>query len=81
VRELSTRKTMRENNGGLAWPADLFMGGDQADFGFDAVAVLTWKDKQHFESNMAFFQDEETAKIIKDDEAKFSESVKGVFLQ
>ncbi|KAL2211741.1 hypothetical protein CC79DRAFT_1317814 [Sarocladium strictum] len=68
-------------DGNLAWPADLFMGGDQADFDFDAVAVLTWRDKEHFDENWAYFEDPEFGKIIAEDEAKFSEWVKGVFLQ
>ena len=55
--------------------------GEQSDFDFDAVAILTWRDKEHFDSNWAFFEDEEFGKIIAEDEAKFSEWVKGVFLQ
>lgn len=65
---------------GPSWPAELLMG-EQDDFYFDAVAILTWRDKAHFDANWAFFEDPEFGRIIAEDEAKFSESVKGVFLQ
>lgn len=54
--------------------------GEQADFDFDAVAVLTYRDEAHFDANWAFFEDEDFSKIIKEDEEKFSSSVTGVFL-
>ncbi|KAK0391968.1 hypothetical protein NLU13_1466 [Sarocladium strictum] len=81
VRHYISRSEDPNAEDGLTWPANLFMGGDQADFDFDAVAVLTWRDREHFDANLAFFADEETGKIIADDEAKFSEWVKGVLLQ
>jgi hypothetical protein len=56
-------------------------GGNQSDFDFDAVAILTYADKAHFDANWAFFEDEESRKVIAEDEAKFSEWVKGVFLE
>ncbi|KAH8174506.1 ethD domain-containing protein [Sarocladium implicatum] len=67
-------------DGNLEWPAALLMG-EQSDIVIDAVAVLTYRDKEHFESNWAFFKDEEFVKIITEDEAKFSEWAKGVLLQ
>ena len=57
------------------------MAGNQSDFEFDAVAVLTYRDKAHFDANWAFFENEGTRKLIQADEAKFSEWVKGVFLE
>ncbi|KAK5169449.1 uncharacterized protein LTR77_005425 [Saxophila tyrrhenica] len=64
------------------FPADLLLPGivTQADFDFDAVAVLTYRDRAHFDANWAYFEDEEFREIIAADEAKFSEWVKGVFL-
>ncbi|TPX18276.1 uncharacterized protein E0L32_002785 [Thyridium curvatum] len=55
-------------------------GGDQADFAYDAVAVLTYRDRAHFDANWAFFEDPETARIIREDEAEFSAWTKGVFI-
>lgn len=56
-------------------------GGNQSDFDFDAVAVLTYRDRAHFEANWAFFEDEETRRLIAADEVLFSEWVRGVFLE
>lgn len=42
---------------------------------------MTYRDKKHFEANYKFFEDEVTRKVIADDEARFSEWVKGVFLE
>lgn len=60
------------------FPAAILVG-DQADFDFDAVAVLTYRDKAHFDANWAFFENKETARLIREDE-KFSAWVKGVFI-
>lgn len=62
------------------FPADVLIG-NQTDFDFDAVAILTWRDKAHFDANWAYFEDPEFGQIIAEDEAKFSEWVKGVLLQ
>lgn len=80
VRHYVKRTEDPNGSADLPFPADVLMG-TQADFEFDAVAILTWRDKAHFDSNWAFFEDEEFGKIISEDEAKFSEWVKGVFLQ
>ncbi|OGM48500.1 hypothetical protein ABOM_002432 [Aspergillus bombycis] len=61
------------------FPAAVLMG-NQAGFDYDAVAVLTYRDKAHFDANWAFFEDEETSKLIKEDEEKFSAWVTGVFI-
>lgn len=61
------------------FPAAVLIG-NQADFNYDAVAILTYRDKAHFDANWAFFEDEETAKLIKEDEAKFSAWTTGVFI-
>ena len=61
------------------FPAAVLMG-DQTSFDYDAVAVLTYRDKEHFDANWAFFEDEETARLIKEDEEKFSAWVTGVFI-
>lgn len=62
------------------FPAAVFIGG-QSDFEFDALAVLTYRDKAHFDANWAFFEDEESRAMIENDEKKFSEWVKGVVLE
>lgn len=54
--------------------------GNQTDFDYDAVAVLTYRDKAHFDANWAFFEDEETSTLIKEDEEKFSAWVTGVLI-
>lgn len=60
--------------------AVLMPGSNQSSFDFDAVAVLTYRDQAHFDANWAFFLNETTQKLIQEDEVKFSESVRGVFL-
>ncbi|KAK7991612.1 hypothetical protein PG996_013374 [Apiospora saccharicola] len=67
------------NNG--TFPAAVLVGTSPGAIDYDAVAVLTYRDKAHFDANWAFFEDPETRKIIAADEAKFSEWTKGVFLQ
>lgn len=64
-----------------SFPALVLPGGDPAAFDYDAVAILTYRDRAHFDANWAFFEDPETRRIIAEDEAKFSEWTKGVFLQ
>lgn len=61
------------------FPAAVLMG-DQADFDYDAVAILTYRDKAHFDANWAFFEDEETSRLIREDEDKFSAWTMGVFI-
>ncbi|KAK8044545.1 hypothetical protein PG993_004569 [Apiospora rasikravindrae] len=63
------------------FPEAVLAGTSQAAVDYDAVAVLTYRDKAHFDTNWAFFEDPETSKIIAADEAKFSEWTRGVFLQ
>ncbi|KAK8097854.1 uncharacterized protein PG998_013340 [Apiospora kogelbergensis] len=67
-------------DGAVTFPAAVLPGTSQAAFDYDAVAILTYRDKAHFDANWAFFEDPETSKIIAEDEAKFSEWTKGVFL-
>lgn len=50
-----------------------------AQFDFDAIAVLTYRDKAHFDANWPFFEVPEICRIIAKDEANFSEWTKGVF--
>ena len=69
----------RARDGG-SFPAAVLPGGDPAAFDYDAVAVLTYRDRAHFDANWAFFEDPETRRIIAEDEAKFSEWTRGVFL-
>ncbi|KAK7942640.1 EthD domain-containing protein [Apiospora aurea] len=63
------------------FPAAVLIGTSQAAVDYDAVAILTYRDKAHFDANWAFFEDPETSKIIAADEAEFSEWTQGVFLQ
>lgn len=62
------------------FPAAVLTGSSQADFDYDAVAVLTYRDQAHFDANWAFFEDEETAGVIREDEEKFSAWTRGVFI-
>ncbi|KAK8022954.1 hypothetical protein PG991_006835 [Apiospora marii] len=63
------------------FPAAVLVGTSPDAIDYDAVAILTYRDKAHFDANWAFFEDPETSRIIAADEAKFSEWTRGVFLQ
>jgi hypothetical protein len=69
-----------QRDGAPDYLAQLLPGGQQADFDFDVVAVLTYRDEEHFQENWAFFENEETARLIREDEANFSGPVRGVVL-
>jgi len=45
--------------------------GQASDFAWDGVAVLTFKDEEHFNKAMAVMGDEEKAKALAADEEKF----------
>ncbi|KAF5671220.1 ethD domain-containing protein [Fusarium heterosporum] len=47
--------------------------GDQDDFEYDSMAILTWKDQKHFEATFALYGNDEIGKQISEDEAKFTE--------
>lgn len=68
-----------KRDGPPTFPAQL-LAGTQADFDYDAVAVLTYRDRAHFEANWAFFENPETAKLIKENEETFSAWTTGVFI-
>lgn len=79
-----SRNSHNNNNntdGGGSFPAAVLAGTSPDAIDYDAVAILTYRDKAHFEANWAFFEDPETSRIIAADEAKFSEWTRGVFLQ
>ena len=54
--------------------------GTQEDFNYDAVAILTYRDRAHFEANWAFFENPDTAKLIKANEDTFSAWTTGVYI-
>ncbi|KAL2756324.1 hypothetical protein ACRALDRAFT_1063699 [Sodiomyces alcalophilus JCM 7366] len=54
--------------------------GDQEDFLFDSMAILTWRDLDHFEATFALYGSEHVGQIIADDEAQFTEWGKAVLV-
>ncbi|WYZ38313.1 hypothetical protein EsH8_III_000227 [Colletotrichum jinshuiense] len=52
--------------------------GEQADFVFDSMAILTWKDKAHFDATFAVYGDDNVGKKIAEDEKNFIEWGKAV---
>ncbi|KAK8068982.1 hypothetical protein PG994_005598 [Apiospora phragmitis] len=66
------RRDGGDGDGSSTFPAAVLVGTSQTAVDYDAVAILTYRDKAHFDANWAFFEDPETSKIIAADEAKFS---------
>jgi hypothetical protein len=48
------KRTADPSSTDVPFPAELLIG-EQSDFDFDAVAILTWRDIAHFDANWAFF--------------------------
>lgn len=76
--EMHTRYYL-QREGSEPFPAAVMMG-DQKDFEYDNITIFTYRDKKHFEDNYALFGDEETRKMIAEDEKKFAEKITAVFL-
>ncbi|KAK1569739.1 hype protein [Colletotrichum navitas] len=54
--------------------------GEQSDFVFDSMAILTWRDEAHFNATFTVYGDENVGKKIKEDEENFIEWGKAVLV-
>ncbi|ROT36435.1 hype protein [Sodiomyces alkalinus F11] len=55
--------------------------GEQDDFLYDSMAILTWRDMAHFQATFTLYGDDNVGKAIEEDEAMFTEWGKAVLVQ
>ncbi|CAH0050586.1 unnamed protein product [Clonostachys solani] len=54
--------------------------GEQADFEYDSMSILTLKDQKHYDALFSLYNDNTTGKAIHDDEKNFIEWAKAVII-
>lgn len=54
--------------------------GEQSDFPYDSMSLLTMKDQQHYDALLTLYNSNTTGKVIHDDEKNFIEWAKAVII-